>query len=172
MFCNFQSMIDYLNEQVFTFCIVTYVACVCSCACVCQRRILCAVNIFFLACISSKNRQQKKVLLRERKRHTVRRVVSTHSVVLSWLTSCSPGWPPLPPADWPPGWHPPGWHPPADWPPWLTPPSWLTPQLTDPPGWPPHLTDPPAESADWPPPGWVGWLTPPPQGWVGWVTPP
>ena len=32
----------------------------------------------------------KKVLLRERKRHTARHVASTHYVVLSWLTP--PGW--------------------------------------------------------------------------------
>ena len=32
----------------------------------------------------------KKVLLRERKRLTARRVVGTHSVVLSWLTPPTP----------------------------------------------------------------------------------
>ena len=34
-----------------------------------------------------KTLSNKKVLLREHKRHTARRVVTTHSVVLSWLTS-------------------------------------------------------------------------------------
>ena len=43
---------------------------------------------------SGKRNINKKVLLCERKRHTARHVVSTHSVVLSWLT---------PPADAPPG---------------------------------------------------------------------
>ena len=47
----------------------------------------------------------KKVLLRECKRHTACHVVSTHSVVLSWLT------------------------PPQLIPPWLTP--WLTLPLAD-----------------------------------------
>ena len=54
----------------------------------------------------------KKVLLRERKRHTARRVVSTPSVVLSRLTPPRPADPPLrltdltppPPADPPPLW--------------------------------------------------------------------
>ena len=44
--------------------------------------------------VISKHCNNKKVLLRERKRHTTRRVVSTHSVVLSWLTLS------LPPASW------------------------------------------------------------------------
>ena len=95
--------------------------------------------------------RNKKVLLRERKRHTARRVVSTHSVVLSWLTPPPPphwltwpscGWltPPADPPSWPTS---PGWHPPP--PGWTDPPLWLTP--TPPADWPP-----PAESADWPPP--------------------
>ena len=53
----------------------------------------------------------KKVLLRERKRHTARHVASTSYVVLSWLTHPSPPAgpdPPLPPAGpdppLPPGW--------------------------------------------------------------------
>ena len=86
----------------------------------------------------------KKVLLHERKRHTARHVVSTHSVVLSWLTPPPAGLTP-PQLDWPP------W---LDWPPpaGLThlPPAGLTPtRWTDPPwlDWPP----PPAELADWPP---------------------
>ena len=77
----------------------------------------------------------KKVLLRERKRHTARRVVTTHSVVLSWLTP-----PPPPPAgpDPPLGWT-------EDWPP---------------PGW----TCPPPASWTWPPPRLDWGLTPPPGG--------
>ena len=75
----------------------------------CRRKIGLTINVKIM--------RNKKVLLRERKRHTARRVVSTHSDVLSWLT---------PPrlADPPPSWL---------TPPWLTdlPPSWLTP----PPGW-------------------------------------
>ena len=39
----------------------------------------------YIEIIYFKKKQNKKVLLRERKRHTARRVVSTHSVVLSWL---------------------------------------------------------------------------------------
>ena len=78
----------------------------------------------------------KKGLLRERKRHTARRVLSTHSVVLSWLTPHPPpSWTDPPPAGLT---HP-------------TPLAGLTPpRLTDPPSqldWPPS-----AESADWPPP--------------------
>ena len=46
----------------------------------------------------------KKVLLRERKRHTARcRVVTTHSVVLSWLIPPPPaGWTDPPSWTWPP----------------------------------------------------------------------
>ena len=96
-------------------------------------------------------RQNKKVLLRERKRHNARRVVTTHSVVLSWLTPPAGPNPPAhrldltpsrldltPPAGWtwppqldltPPGWT---WPPrldltpPADWT-WTLPPAGLTP---------------------------------------------
>ena len=100
-----------------------------------------------------KDQNNKKVLLRECKRHTACRVVSTHSVVLSWL---NPTLPP-PPADAPPTADPPaGWPPPK-----LTPPCWLTP---------PQLADPPPPC--WmTPPGWVSWLTPPPvdrqiDGWM------
>ena len=99
----------------------------------------------------------KKVLLRERKRHTARRVVSTHSVVLSWLTP--PGW--LTPLA---GWPPPSWLTSlTGWPRpcWLTPPTGWPPLLADPPPLPADLPPPPAESADWPPPvdrqnhGWM-----------------
>ena len=78
----------------------------------------------------------KKVLLRERKRHTARCVVSTHSVVLTWLT--------------PPGWLTP---PQLDWPPWLT----------DPPT-PPQLDWPPPFRLDWPDPSRLDWPDPPPAG--------
>ena len=66
--------------------------------------------------------EYKKVLLRERKRHTARRVVSTHSVVLSWLT------------------------PPAGLTPHRTdpPPTGLTP-LAESAEWSPHLTDHPPQ---------------------------
>ena len=47
-----------------------------------------------------KNYINKKVLLRERKRHTARRVVSTHSVILSWLNPPPPRVL-TPPAGWP-----------------------------------------------------------------------
>ena len=93
---------------------------------------------------STKFQDNKKVLLRERKRHTACRVVSTHSVVLSWLNPPPPGW---------------LTHPPPGWltPPQLTDPPWLTP----PADWPPQLADPPPRH--WlTPPGWVSWLTPPP----------
>ena len=76
--------------------------------------------------------EYKKVLLCERKRHTARRVMSTHSVVLSWLT---------PPAGLTPHRTDP---PPPDWPP----PSWVS-WVIPPPDWPP-------------PPSWVGWVTTPP----------
>ena len=46
---------------------------------------------YFTFMSSNGNSKHKKVLLRERKRHTARRVVvSTHSVVLSWLTPPPP----------------------------------------------------------------------------------
>ena len=92
----------------------------------------------------SSNNNNKKVLLRECKRHTTCHVVTTHSVVLSWPPWPPTGWtwPPQPPPSWtwplplagpdPPGWtYPPGW----TWPPcWLdlTPPGWT---------WPPHRLD-------------------------------
>ena len=99
----------------------------------------------------------KKVLLRERKRHTARRVVTTHSVVLSWLT-------PPPPVGW--TWPPLSAGP--DPPPLLAgpepPPCWLdlTPAVSY--TWPPPLLagpDPPP-SWTWPPPPLAG-LTPPPR---------
>ena len=99
---------------------------------------------------------KKKVLLRERKRHTARHVVSTHSVVLSWLTPP----PPLTDLTPPPDLTPPG----QTWPPQARP---------DPPGqtWPPQpdLT-PPARLTYPPHTGWLTWtprltdLTPP-AGW-------
>ena len=82
----------------------------------------------------------KKVLLRERKRHTACRVVTTHSVVLSWLTPP----PPLPAGPDPPG--------------WTWPPSQL--DLTPPPHW-LDLTPP---SWTWPPPSWTEDWPPPPRG--------
>ena len=96
------------------------------------------------------NRLNKKVLLRERKRHTACRVVSTHSVVLSWLTPpptarLNPSTrltPPLHQTDPPAGLTP---HPAR-----LTPPRWT---LT-----PPCRTDPHPPSTGLTPPG----LTPPP----------
>ena len=97
--------------------------------------------------LHSKNSNHKKVLLRECKRHTARRVVSTHSVVQSWLTP-------------PPHWL--DWSPQLDWPP---PPGWT--DLTPPPAgltWPPPagLTWPPPQAGlTWSPPGWTD-LTPPP----------
>ena len=85
--------------------------------------------------------KNKKVLLRERKRHTAHRVVSTHAVVLYWLTPPLPADPPLLAGLTLPGWtdlpppagltHPPSWtdpHPPSSW----TDPPQLS-QLTDPP---------------------------------------
>ena len=42
------------------------------------------------SCSVAEQWEIKKVLLRERKRHTARRVMSTHSVVLSWLTPPPP----------------------------------------------------------------------------------
>ena len=110
----------------------------------------------FCICNHQKKVLNKKVLLRECKRHTARRVVSTHSVVLSWLT-LPPGWPPQltePPTlaglTWPPSpaglTHPPAW---TD----LTPPAGLT--------WPP----PPGLTSS--PPSWTD-LTLPPQVWTKW----
>ena len=131
--------------------------------------------------LKTKSFQNKKVLLRERKRHTARHAASTPYVVLSLLTPPSWIWP-TPPAAGP---DPP---PPAagpDPPPWqldLTHPS---PQLTHPsprwppsPCWPPHgwptppPTDPPLPPS-WPTPLLThpsphGWPTPPPS----WPTPP
>ena len=83
---------------------------------------------------TEKNNMDNLVLLRERKRHTARHVVST-SFSCHYL-----GWPPPPRAD-PPGWltpPPADWPTPADWP--DTPPSvGLTPpkltDLTPPPSW-------------------------------------
>ena len=126
--------------------------------------------------------KNKKVLLRERKRHTARcRVVSTHSVVLSWLTPPAglltwppPGyWPDPPPAtDLTPPWLLTWPTPPGYWPdpPPLAGQTWPTPQLDrpDPPPpagqtWtppPPHrLTDPPPPQLDRPDP------PPPPADW-------
>ena len=103
--------------------------------------------IFELVIINNYN---KKVLLRERKRHTACRAVSTHSVALSWLT---PPWLTTPPRlDWPPQ---------LDWPPRL---DWLPPRLD----WPPQL-DWPTPPAGLTPPSWTdpptpAGLTPPPRG--------
>ena len=86
--------------------------------------------------------RNKKVLLRERKRHTVRRVESTHSV--SYL-----GWPPPPAGPRPP----PHWldlTPPASW---TCPPPLPPPAGPDPPGWTWPTPLPPA-----------GWTWPPPAG--------
>ena len=88
----------------------------------------------------------KKVLLRERKRHTARHVASTPYVVLSWLTPPPPGW----------TWPPPGrldlTPPLAGWT-WLPPPGRL--DLTPP----SQLDLTPLPGPD-PPPGWLD-LTPP-----------
>ena len=113
---------------------------------------------------SPKTLMNKKVLLRERKRHTARHVASTPYVVLSWLT-------PPPPAGWPPS----GWTwpprqldltPPTSWT-WPTPPGPTGPDPPIPkpagPDPPPQLDltppllagpdpPPPAESAECPPP--------------------
>ena len=81
--------------------------------------------------------QNKKVLLRERKRHTACRVVSTHSVVLSWLTPLpATGLSAPPPAT---GLPPPGYwpDPPRYWPDRPPLPHWT--DLTPPP--PPPWTD-------------------------------
>ena len=106
----------------------------------------------------------KKVLLRERKRHTARHVGSTPYVVLSWLTPPPGGW------TWPPllvaGPDPPrgGWT-------WPLPGSWT---------WPPPLAagpdPPPLGSWTWPPPCNWTWPPPaagpdPPDNWT-WPPPP
>ena len=106
----------------------------------------------------------KKVLLRERKRHTARHAASTPYVVLSLLTPPAgpdpPGW------TWPP---PAGPDPPTSWT-WPTPPAGPDPPWLD-------LTPPPLAGPDPPPP--LAGPGPPPQrldltppgGWT-WPTPP
>ena len=69
---------------------------------------------------NSKFKRNKKVLLRERKRHTARRVVSTPSAVLTGY----PPWQGTPPAGYPPAGYPPG----------RVPPQQGTPQQDTPPG--------------------------------------
>ena len=109
----------------------------------------------------------KKVLLRERKRHTARRVVSTPSVVL-------PGYPPRggyltrvpPPGGVPdPGTPPPGGYPdpPGGLPDLGTPPGGV-PDPGSPPGG--YLTRVPPRGGTWPgyPPGGGTWPGPPPGG--------
>ena len=66
----------------------------------------------------------KKVLLRERKRHTARRVVSTHLVVQT---------------GYPPAGYPPAGYPPAGYPPGRVPPRQGTPSSLAGPGWVPPL---------------------------------
>ena len=94
----------------------------------------------------------KKVLLRERKRHTARHAASTPYVVLSLLTPPPPACPDPPPPAGPDPWPP---LPPAGWT-WTPPPgSWT---------WPPQAAgpDPPPTSWTWPPPP-AGHDPPPPQ---------
>ena len=116
-----------------------------------------------------KNMSHKKVLLRERKRHTARRVVTTHSVVLSWLTP-----PPLLVGLTPPpprldlthpstGWTDP---PPAGW--TDAPPRWLDLTHPPPPAGPdpsPAGPDPPPTGPDPPPPAGLR-TDPPPPLWT------
>ena len=99
----------------------------------------------------------KKVLLRERKRHTDRRVASTRYAALPGVGTPTPVGVPPPPASWmgypprPAGW---GTPPPA---------SWM--------GYPPGQLDgvpPPASWMGYPPASWMGY--PPPASWMG--TPP
>ena len=97
----------------------------------------------------------KKVLLRERKRHTACRVAITPSVVISWVTP-----PPRRLDLTPPGWT---------WPPLLAGPDPPTPLLAGP-------DPPPLAGPDPPPPGWTwpplaGWTWPPPTcGQTDWWT--
>ena len=120
---------------------------------------------------TKKKSANKKVLLRERKRHTARkRAQDADSPPAGWTDPPLPAGltHPPPPADWTdlthPHWldwpTPPGW---TD----LTPPSWT--DLTPPP--PAGLTHPP--QLDWPdppPPSWTD-LTPHPAG-LTWPSPP
>ena len=119
--------------------------------CNCKQR---GWDLFLLRLNLPKN---KKVLLRERKRHTARRVGSTHSVVLSWLT------PPPPPRQLdlspPPGWT------------WPTPPQAgpdSPPQAAGPdPPWQLDLT-PPGQLDLTPPPSWT-WPPPVDRQICGWM---
>ena len=127
----------FLTDIIFTLALVDY------------EQASCGIMVCY------KNITNKKVCLRERKRHTARRV--EYSFCCPILAD--------PPRLTPPGWPTPVVDPPL---PWLTPPSWppwLT--TTPPPFCPPGLPPPPPILASHPP----GW-SPPPNEWVGWLTPP
>ena len=113
----------------------------------------------------------KKVLLRERKRHTARkRAQDADPPPTSWTWPLPPPtgwtWPPQS-ADWPDPPLPAGPDPPplADWP--DPPPHWL--DLIPP----PRLTNltPPRQLTELTPPCWLD-LTPPPISWLTWPPPP
>ena len=97
---------------------------------------------------SGSNISNKKVLLRERKRHTARRVVNTPSVVLS-------GYPP---------WPDPGGYPVGGLPYLGTPLPDLAGGVTLP-GYPPARVPPPAEPGRVPPPAGPGRVPPPAAPW-------
>ena len=101
-------------------------------------------KLFNLATFSAFKRKyiwDKKVLLRERQRHTARRVVSTPSIVLT-------GYPPHP--DLAQGGYPAGGYP--TWYPTWVPPSRVPPRQGSPLSWPGRIPSPPPQPAG---PGWV-----------------
>ena len=118
----------------------------------------------------------KKVLLRERKRHTARRVVSTPSVVLPGYPPGGGTWPGYPPRGVPDLGTPPGvWVPPQGGVPDLgTPPggylTWVPPRGGTWLGYPPRGGTwpgyPPGESG-YPPGGYLTWVPPRGGNWLG-----
>ena len=118
----------------------------------------------FILKFYSDNRFNKKVLLRERKRHTARRVASTPYVVLTGYPPPPrvPPWQGTPPAGYPP-WQgtPPGRVPPWQGTPWLGTPRQGTPL----PGYPPRQGTPlPGYPPSWTWQGNLPWL---PHGILG-----